>query len=245
MKRALILIYLIINISHIYAIGININYCFNMGFTECLFGKQIKRNVNVWDDKENFNEYINYGNFVSTDIVFNKNLTLEIGAEYKNISLHFYTTNEKMYSNGNTNLQFSILKIPILYKISIPLSKSSKINNFLDFAAGINTSFIISKIIYKDELTKDIGNFISNPVNFGFTLKITYSHKIGPGFLFAGILGDINFNSSKYYVNSYDIDMGKITTISPILGYSIVIKETQYKLKTQEKRKRITDFEVK
>lgn len=231
--------------SPLYAIGYNVNFALDAGVTECLGGKQIEQNLNVWDDFANVGKYINYGGLLSADILFLKTQDIEVGLELKRVKLNYLPKEGNVYSNGATSIEYSLLKIPVLYKISIPLSKTSNLVNSIDIGAGFNASFIIGDEIYKDEVSKDVGKFIYEPYNFGLALKITYNQKIGPGFAFAGLYGDFNFLPYKYSTQNNIIELGRTLSVSPIIGYTFKIKEDLFQSKVTEKNKRIKDIDVR
>ena len=236
---------LIFLFSPLYAIGYNVNFALDAGITECLGGNQIEQNLNVWDDVSNIGKYINYGGLLSADILFLKTQDIEVGLELKRVKLNYLTKEGNIYSNEATSVEFSVLKIPVLYKLSFPLSKTNNLVNSVDIGVGLCFSFIFGDQVYKDEITKDAGNFLYEPYNFGISFKATYTQKIGPGFAFIGLYGDFNFLPYKYATQNNITDIGRTLSISPTIGYTFKIKEDIYQSKITEKNKRIKDIDVR
>lgn len=243
MTRRLTLL-LILLISPLYAIGYNVNFSFDAGLAECLGGNQVEKNLNAWNDFSNTGKYVNYGGMVSADILFLKNKDVEVGFEFKRVNLNYLAKDGNIYSNGATTIGYSLFKIPVLYKVSIPLSKTNDLVNSVDIAAGVNASFIMGDESYKDEISADVGKFLYKPYNFGLTLKVTYTQKIGPGVAFVGLYGDFNLLPYNYATQNNVVDIGNVMTISPIIGYTFKIKEDTYQSKIKEKSKRIKDIDV-
>ena len=80
--------------------------------------------------------------------------------------------------------------------------------------------------------------------DFGAIVKVTYSHKIGPGKFFCGISADINFIQQKYKISGYDVNIGNVLTVAPVIGYTFILKEDKGVAKITEKNKRIKDIDV-
>ena len=243
MNRRFLLL-LILLFSPLYAIGYNVNFALDAGLAECLGGKQIEKNLNVWNAFSKAGKFVNYGGIISADILFLDNKDIEVGFELKRVNLNYLSKEGNIYSNGATSIGYSLFRIPILYKVSIPLSKTNDLINSVDIAAGFNASFIIGDETYKDEISADVGKFLYKPYNFGLTLKATYTQKIGPGVAFIGLYGDFNFLPYNYATQNNVVDIGNVMTISPIIGYTFKIKEDTYQSKIKEKSKRIKDIDV-
>lgn len=244
MKKFLTFLISLFFIFPLSAAGFKLNFGLTNGFSECTGGKQVQKNVNFWDDFSEFGHYLDYGGFVTADIIFLKDSDIEIGFEYQRTSLNFLSLDGIKYSNGITNISFSQLKIPVLYKFSLPLSKTKAIINSLDFSAGMNFSFILGEQAYKDELTTDVGNFIHNSFNIGLSAKINYSQKLGQGYFFAGIGCDYNLLPYTYQTSINEVNTGRTFSVSPFIGYTFVIKENDYQARITEQSKRITDMDV-
>ena len=131
-----------------------------------------------------------------------------------------------------------------MVKYSFILKKTTSVISCLDLAGGVNISYIIGKQYYIDSVTTYMGNFISPVFNVGASVKAVFSHKIGPGKAFAGLRADMNFIPQNYTISSRKMNIGNILSISPVLGYTFIIKEDKNLSKITEKNKRIKDISV-
>lgn len=241
MKKLFILVLFFMNFP-LFSIGFNANFELGAGIAENIGSNQIEKNINIWENFNEFGKYLNLSCSASADVVFTQNMVVEAGVKYKNINLNYIT--EKKYANDNVNINFSVIQMPILFKYSIPIIKTVDIISSINIAGGINLSVIAGKQTYTDSLTKDIGNFVSPIFDFGAIVKVTYSHKIGPGKFFCGISADINFIQQKYKISSYDVNIGNVLTVAPVIGYTFILKEDKGVAKITEKNKRIKDIDV-
>lgn len=245
MKKTLTTLLIILFILPLYSLGFDATLSLNAGVTECLGGSQVQKNQNLWDDASNLFDYINAGGLITTDIIFSENMSVETGFGFNKYNLHYTTQEEKVYGNGVIKLNCSIFQIPVLFKYTIPLKKTTETVNGINIAGGINLSYLFPNQTYTDDYTTFIGNFINPSFNVGFTLKATYSAKIGPGKVILGLKSDINFLQQKYAISGQEVNIGNVLSVSPMIGYTFTIKEDKSLSKITEKNKRIKDIDVR
>ena len=243
LKKSLF-IYIAMCAFPLFAIGYNINFELDAGFTECFFSNEIKENRNFLQDFRQLGDYINVGGAISGDIVLNRNLSCVAGFRIKNVQLNYITSDGNLYANGKVKISYPVIQLPLMVKYSIIVKKTTDVINTLDFALGLNISYILGKQLYMDDITSFIGNFISPSFNVGTGINITFSHKLGPGKAFFGFKADINFIPESYIIDGRNMKIGNIFSYSPVLGYTIVIKEDKNLSKITEKNKRIKDISV-
>ena len=236
------LIFLLIPCS---AIGYNVNLGLNTGVTECVGGKTVQKNLNVWNVDKNYTDFLNAGGYLTADIVLSRQFFVELGLAYKMLNLHYITTDENLYANDVSHINYSVVQIPITANYIIPIQKSADIINGLNISAGINATVNIGKQVYSDTLTKFYGNFIAPQFNIGATVKANYIHKIGPGYAFVGLSSDINFIPNEYSIDGRKVNLGNIVTVAPVIGYKFIIYEDKNLAKITEKNKRIRDIDVR
>lgn len=244
MKKHIFLIMILIT-TPLFSLGYNVNFELDAGITEALFSGQVQENKNFWNDIGKTGYYLNYGGAVIADVIFSENLSVQSGFQYKSLQVNYIISEDRVLGNGLTSLRYQIIQIPVLAKYKIVLKKSTEIIDSLDIAGGLNISCIIGNSSYKDEITTYVGNFISPFIDIGFTAKVTFSHKIGPGNAFIGLKGDINFIPQGYTISGRKMSFGNIATVAPVIGYTFVIKEDKRIAKITEKNKRIKDIDVK
>ena len=245
MTKRLLQIFIILFLSSpIYAIGFNVNFGLNTGFTECVGGNNVQKNVNIWDADNNYFDYFNAGGYITADIVLAQQFSLESGFSYKMFNLHYETTEEKYYGNDVCHLNYSVIQMPIIAKYIIPIKKSAEIINSINLGAGLNVYYVVGKQVYSDSMTNYYGNFITPKVNVGAVLKATYNHKIGPGYAFIGLNSEIDFIPHSYSINERKVNIGNTLSINPVIGYKFIIYEDKGLSKITEKNKRIKDLVV-
>lgn len=244
MKNKLFSLFILFS-SQLFALGYNVNFGLGIGLTESLFSNQIKENVNFLDDIYNSTDYIDTLSSITGDIVVNENIAFETGFYYKTEKLNFLLIDKKQYGDGNVNIIANKLQIPVMFKYSYPIKKTTEIINKVDFGIGIGFTSMVSKQMYSDVKTNYYGNFINPPLNVDITGKVTYSHRIGPGIAFAGVKADFSLIQTKYAINEKQLNMGNCFSVAPIIGYSFTIKEDNSISKKIEKNKRIKDIIVK
>lgn len=226
------------------ALGYNVNFEFDAGFSECLLSQQIQESRNFWQDFGHFGDYINAGGVISADIVISQNLSFELGIQFKNTQLNYSVKDGNLIANGNVKINYPVIQLPLMVKYSFILKKTTSVISSLDLAGGVNISYIIGKQYYIDSVTTYMGNFISPVFNVGASVKAVFSHKIGPGKAFAGLRADMNFIPQNYTISSRKMNIGNILSFSPVLGYTFIIKEDKGLSKITEKNKRIKDISV-
>ena len=245
MRRLIIFLFIVsINISCITAVGYKVNFGLDTGITECLGGSNVQKNVNFWDEQNDISEFLNYGGFITADIVISERFSVESGFSYKMKNQNFYTE-DILYGNGLCQINYSRIEMPILAKIVFPIKKTSQILNSIDFGFGINISLNFANQAYSDSEINYNGYFLTPVMNLGVLLQSTYTHKLGPGRIFAGIQADIDFIQQSYSINTRKVNLGNVFTVSPVIGYTFIIKENKKLAKITEKNKRIIDLEVK
>ena len=227
------------------AIGFNVNLGLNSGLAESLGGKTVQKNINVWEAENNYIDYFSSGAYITTDLVFTQLFYVELGLAYKNLNLHYITTDENIYSNDMCHLNYSVIQIPVTANYIYQIQKSADIIDGISFGAGLNFSLNVAKQVYTDSLTKYYGKFISPNFNVGATLKATYLRKLGPGYAFAGLSSDINFIPNNYSISGQKVNLGNTLTVSPVIGYKFIIHEDKNLAKITEKNKRISDIDVR
>lgn len=232
-------------ISPCAAIGFNINFGLGSGMAECLGGSNVQENVNFWKDGKNFIDYTNPQAYITADIVFTELFTLETGVSFRTINLHYTTKENNLYGNGLCHVNYSAIQLPVLAKFVIPIKKTTELVNSINLSTGLNVSFNLEKQVYTDLLTNYYGKFLSPRVNVGASLQAVYSHKIGPGRAFAGIQTDINFIPMHYLLDTRQVNIGNVFSVSPVIGYSFIIIEDKHQSKITEKNKRIRDIDVR
>lgn len=245
MKKQLSILSFIAAIFPLHALGYNVNFYLDAGINQNLFGAQVQSNKNVWEDTSNAFDYLNAGGLLTADIVFAENLSVEAGLGYSNINLHYTTNEDLQFSNGVVHINFAVIQLPIMFKYTIPLKKTTETVNSINVAAGVQVSYMFPNQTYTDSLTTFVGNFISPFINVGAIVKATYTPKIGPGKAIIGVKADINFLQNKYIISGRDVNIGNILTVSPMIGYSFTIKEDKGLSKITEKNKRIKDIDVR
>lgn len=228
----------------LFALGYNVNFALSTGISECIGSDQIKKNINFWDDFGNFQNHMNNEGLVTADIVLKQNIAVETGVSYRTFNLVYNSDANGLYGNGNIKLNFSTIEIPVMAKFTIPISKTTDVINGINIGVGLNVSWIIGNQSYQDDLTSYVGNFVTPPFDFGLSMKVTYSHKIGPGNAFAGIKASYSFLSQGYMLGERNVNYGNIISVAPVIGYSFVIKEDKGISKVTEKNKRIKDIDV-
>lgn len=243
-NRCLLSVYLMLFSFPIFALGYNVNFEFDAGFSECLLSQQIQESRNFWQDFGHFGDYINAGGVISADIVISQNLSFELGMQFKNVQLNYSVADGNLIANGNVKINYPVIQLPLMVKYSFILKKTTSVISSLDLAGGVNISYIIGKQYYIDSVTTYMGNFISPVFNVGASVKAVFSHKIGPGKAFAGLRADMNFIPQNYTISSRKMNIGNILSISPVLGYTFIIKEDKNLSKITEKNKRIKDISV-
>ena len=242
MKKHLFLILLSFLCLRVFCIGYNTNFELGAGLSECLFSDQIEQNKNFGNNFGKAGQYFTEFGGVSADIIFNQTMAIEAGIKYKVINLNYIT--EKKYANDDVRLTFAVVQIPVLFKYSVPLLKTVDVIDSINFAGGLNFSVIAGSQSYTDSITSTAGKFISPFVDVGGSLKVTYSHKTGPGKLYFGLCSDINFISQEYKIGHQTVSLGNIFTFAPVIGYSFSIIEDKNMSKITEKNKRIKDISV-
>lgn len=199
--------------------------------------------LNFWQDVVNIVNYVNFSTGTSEDIIFNQKIAIEAVIKYKMVNLNY--TSHKMYATKPVHINFPIIQIPVLFKCSIPIRKTVSTVSAITFAGGINSSFVVGKQNYADSLSRDIGNFSSPKFDIGMTVEAIYSYKIGLDCLFLGIKADINILQQKYKISGHGFNIGNIVTVSPVLGYTFILREDKELEKINEKNKHIKDIDVK
>ncbi len=244
MKRFyFILLVLLFFVFSVNAVGYNVNFGLNSGITESLGGKTVQKNVNIWEEENNnYLDYLNAGGYITADIVITERFSIESGLSVKNLNLHYITIDNNNYGNGICQINYSIIQLPILAKVIIPIKASAEILNSVNICAGINISYNIGKQTYSDSKTKFYGTFITPHFNLGATLQATYNHKIGPGRAFAGLQANINFIPQNYDIGGRAVNIGNIVSVCPVIGYTFVIFEDKGLAHGAEIKRRITDF---
>ena len=247
MKRLLVLVCIVlINVCSSFALGYNVNFGLGAGITECVGGKSVQKNVNLWDDEGgDFLKYLSYGGSITADIVVTDRFSVEAGLAYKMHNLNYITSDDRLYGNGFCQVNYSKIQLPILAKFRYPLTKSSEVLTSIDFGIGVNISHNLPNQVYSDSETNDYGQFLAPTINVGAILQAVYTYKIGPGRAFAGIQADINFIPQEYTMNSRKVNIGNGFSISPVIGYTFVIKEDKDIAKISEINTRIKDMDVK
>lgn len=246
MKRFLLSVFLLFSfLTPCAAIGININFGLGSGIGECFGGGNVQKNENFWDSGKNFIDYTNPQAYITTDIVFTELFSLETGFAFRTMNLHYTTTEGNIYGNGVCHLNYSTIQLPILAKFVIPIRKTTELVNSINLSGGINVSFNLEKQVYSDSLTNYYGKFINPFVNVNASLQAVYSHRVGPGRIFAGLQTDINFIPVKYLLDNRTVNIGNIFTVTPVIGYTFIIVEDKHQSKVTEKNKRIRDIEVR
>ena len=242
MKQYLVLFLLLLPVP-LFSIGYNANIEFGAGVAESVGSDQIEHNKNLWDNFAEAANYLSFSGGISADIILSQSYGAEVGLKFKTINLNYVT--QKNYANDEVHLNFSVIQIPVLYKYSIPVVKTVDVVSALSIAGGINVSAITGSQTYSDSITRDNGKFITPIFDVGATVKVTYSHKIGPGKAFIGLNADVNFIPQSYKISGYDFSIGNIVTVSPVIGYTFIIQEDKGLAKITEKNKRIKDIDVK
>lgn len=227
-----------------YSLGFNANFAFVPGITECFFGEQVETNKNVWDDFENPLKYISFGGRLTADVILNQKFSIESGLEYKNINLNYIAKDNNLYANGQVNINYSALQLPILFKYSIAIKKTTSVIDSLNIALGPTVSYIMSNQTYKDELTTTAGSFLNPFLNAGLELDVTFSHVLGPGKLFIGLKTDFSFIPLSYKISGNQVNLGCVLSGAPLIGYTFIIQEDKNLTKITEKNKRIKDIFV-
>lgn len=230
--------------SSLFAIGYNVNLELAAGFSECLFGEEIEKNKNVWENFGNFENYINTDWELTADIVFKQNFSAVTGIQFKSVQLNYITKDGNAFGNDIVHIHYPSIKIPIMAKYDFVINKTTEVIDSICVAAGLNVSYIVGKQSYKDSLTNYVGDFISKPFNIGVSTKVTFSHKIGPGKAYAGIKSDMNFLPQGYKIGGKDVLYGNVFSVAPVIGYTFIIKEDKELAKITEKNKRIKDISV-
>jgi len=245
MKRISILITsLFLFLMPLSAVGYNVNFAVLPGISECCFGQQVETNKNFWDGSSKPVEYFSFGGRISCDVIFTQNMILETGLEYKNTNLNFVTKDVQTYANGEVNLNYSVFQLPILFKYSVPIKKTTSVINSVNVAFGPTLSFIAPNQAYKDDLTTGIQNFISPSTNIGLELDLTYTHVLGPGKILVGLKTDYNLVQASYKISGKEVGIGSTFSFAPMIGYTFIIKEDKIQTKVTEKNKRIKDIAV-
>ena len=84
MKRSLVVICaLIFFLLPCSAIGYNVNLGLSSGITECLGGKTVEKNINIWDTDKNYSDYLTSGAYITADFVITHLFSVEVGLAYK------------------------------------------------------------------------------------------------------------------------------------------------------------------
>lgn len=234
----------LIFILPIFAIGIDMNFRANVGIAECFFGNQIEKNVNFWEDSENFGKFINHGAAITTNIIFTQDSFVETGLIYANNKLNFCCTDNVSYSNGIVRLSYQEFKIPLIYDYSFTIKKTTEVISSLVVGVGINVSYKFGNELYKDDITTFAGSFISPKFNVEAVIQSYYSHKIGPGKAFVGLSLDLELLQNEYYMEGKKVNVGNGFSVTPMIGYTFIIKEDKGLSKITEKNKRIKDLDV-
>lgn len=235
---------IVLSLQTIYAMGYNINFELDTGISEALFGTEVDSNKQFWQDLNNYYNYINMGGAISVDVVLKQKFSIIAGIQFKNIQLNYNTIQGNEYGNDTVQISYPILQLPIMAKYNFVIKKTTEIIDSFNLAGGINISNVIGQQTYKDSMTNYVGNFIKQPINIGFIARATYSHKLGPGNVFAGIKADINFITQGYIISGHNVNYGNVLVLSPVIGYTFILKEDKGLAKITEKNKRIKDIDV-
>ena len=243
-KRFLPILIILFLFSPTFAVGYNVNFGLTTGITECIGESSIQKNVNIWDAESNYFDYLGAGGYITADIVFTQEFTLEAGFSYKMLNLHYTTTDSNYYGNDVCHLNYSVIQLPVMAKYIIPIKKSADIINSINLGAGLFVSYNIAKQVYSDSESNDYGKFLTPHFNVGSVLNVTYNHKIGSGYAFAGIGSEINFLPCKYTIDERKVNIGNTLSFTPVIGYKFIIYKDKNIAKVTEKNRRIRDFVV-
>lgn len=245
MKRISILITSLV-LSHLplAALGYNVNFAFIPGLSGCFFGNQVETNKTFLDGSRGFTNYFTMGGRISADIIFNSNMAVESGIEYKNVNLNFATKSGDEYSNGEVNLNYSLFQVPVMFKYYIPITKTTSVINSFNIAFGPAISVITPRQSYKDDLTTSFQSFINPRINAGLELDLNYTHVVGPGKILVGLKFDYSFIPLDYSISGRKVGVGNAFSFAPMIGYTFIIKEDKKLSKVTEKNKRIKDIAV-
>lgn len=243
MKKYLSILFIITIFFPIYSLGYNVNFELDAGFAGNLFSNQVEKNITAFENFDKISDFLNAGGTISGDVVVTQNISAEVGIQFQNVVLNYSTSKE--FGNGNIKLNYPVLKVPVLFKYTLPLSKTIDKENYLNLAMGINLSYVIGNQSYKDDITTYVGNFVSPKIDCGVTLKATFVQKFGPGKAYIGLRADMNVIPQGYKIGEKDFSYGNIFTVAPVIGYTFSIKEDKGLSKITEKNKRIKDIDVK
>lgn len=242
-KKILIIFFIFVSLPS-YSLGLNINLKSQTGITECLFSKQIDNNLIFWNDIDNFSNYITSGGTLSGDIIFTQEISFETGITYLNKNLSYLCANNNEFGNGSVYINYSEFQIPLILNYSIPIKKTTEVISRIVLGAGFNVSANFGSQSYKDNITTHVGKFISPNFNLEAVVQSYYSHKIGPGRVFAGISCSMGLIQSNYKINNKLVNFGNTFFVTPIIGYTFIIYEDKGLSKITEKNKRIKDIDV-
>ena len=109
------------------ALGYNVNFEFDAGFSECLLSQQIQESRNFWQDFGHFGDYINAGGVISADIVISQNLSFELGIQFKNTQLNYSVKDGNLIANGNVKINYPVIQLPLMVKYSFILKKTTSV----------------------------------------------------------------------------------------------------------------------
>lgn len=228
----------------LHSIGYSVNFEFSPAISKTLWGNTVEKNINFWNKDSKFNQSFSLGGLISCDVIFSERISLESGITFRNTNLNYSTINGDEFGNGNIYLKYSLLQIPVLFKYSIPLKKTTSVIDSLNIAGGLVLDYIAPNQSYRDETTTFVGFFLNPFVNCDIEMDVSYTHKIGTGKAIIGLRTDLSFIPSKYKISGREVKIGNLFSISPFIGYSFILKEDLIQAKKTEKNKRIRDISV-
>jgi len=224
--------------------GYNVNFGLDFGISDTLFGSKIDKTEVLCTDLKDFREYANYSGFATADIVLSENMSIEAGIEVQKINLNYTTIDDNDFGNGDIHISYSSFQIPVMFKYTIPLHKSTELIDCISIAAGLYSSLNINTQTYKDKTSTYAGNFLKPIFNLGMISNVSYSHKLGSGRIFCGLKTEFDFIPHSYSLIDKNVSIGNRIYFAPMIGYTFVIKEDKELSKKIEKNKRIKDMTV-